>query len=112
MIDTQNSTLRIHTPHSGFTHSNTLSFECEVLSIRHKSGARAVGMTMEKKQSKNSNECQICLKMSNEMFAIYDEAALANNFSTSIFIGNDKVPVCVQSYALEKANIIFDLQAT
>ena len=39
MLDTQNSTLRIHTPHSGFTHSNTLSFECGALSIRHKSGA-------------------------------------------------------------------------
>ena len=42
MMDTQNSTLRIHTPHSGFPHSNTLSFECRLLSIRHKSGAMAV----------------------------------------------------------------------
>ena len=39
MMDTQNSTLRINTPHSGFPHSNTLSFECGVLSIRHKFGA-------------------------------------------------------------------------
>ena len=39
MMDTQHCTLRIHTPHSGFPHSNTLSFECGVLSIRHKSGA-------------------------------------------------------------------------
>ena len=45
MMDTQNSTLRIHTPHSGFPHSNTLSFESGVLSIRHKSGARSPCVT-------------------------------------------------------------------
>ena len=28
MIDTQHYTLRIHTPHSGFPHSDTLSVEC------------------------------------------------------------------------------------
>ena len=39
MMDTQHSALRILTPHSGFPHSNTLSAECRVLSIRHKSGA-------------------------------------------------------------------------
>ena len=38
MMDNQHSTLTIHTPHSGFPHSNTLSVECGVLSIRHKSG--------------------------------------------------------------------------
>ena len=32
----------IHTLHSGFPHSNTLSVECGVLSIRHKCGARSV----------------------------------------------------------------------
>ena len=30
MMDTQHSTLRIHTPHSGFPHSNALSVECWV----------------------------------------------------------------------------------
>ena len=40
ITDTQHSTLRIHTPHSRFPHSNTLSVKCGVLSIRHKSGAR------------------------------------------------------------------------
>ena len=35
MTHTQHSTLRSHTPHSGFPHSNTLRVECGVLSIRH-----------------------------------------------------------------------------
>ena len=38
MTDTHHLTLRIHTPHSELSHSNTWSVECGVLSIRHKSG--------------------------------------------------------------------------
>ena len=40
MTNTQNSTLRIHTPHLEFTHSNTLSVECPVSVISLGPGSR------------------------------------------------------------------------